>query len=147
MSDKGIRKKAMDFLARREHSRKELAAKLAQRFPDCQQEIASVLERLADECLQSDQRFAESYLRMRANSGFGPARIRLELRDRGVADTLVNGAFNDCGFDWYEQLQCVYQKKFAGVPPEDRRELAKRQRFLHHRGFDAEIIRLVCGNA
>jgi regulatory protein len=137
----------MDLLARREHSSKELVSKLAQRFPSCEADIAIVVERLALERLQSDQRFAESYLRMRANSGFGPSRIRMELRDRGVSETIIDEAFADAGFDWFEQLQSVYQKKYADVPPKDRRELAKRQRFLHHRGFDAESIRRVCRTA
>ena len=45
-----IRRAAMDLLARREHSFKELTQKLSSRFPD--EDIQSPLERLRDENLQ-----------------------------------------------------------------------------------------------
>ncbi len=145
MGVKEIRKKAMDLLARREHSRTELQRKLRQRFVDSEDEIALQLDRLAAEGLQSDQRFTDSYLRMRAQAGFGPQRIRLELRERGIADSDIAAALRDTEIDWTAQLQRVYDKKFAGSPAEDTREVAKRQRFLHYRGFDAEQIRNLCG--
>jgi len=49
---------AVRLLARREHSRRELARKLAERdFPEAEREAA--LDRLEREGLQSDERFAE----------------------------------------------------------------------------------------
>lgn len=134
----------MDLLARREHSERELNRKLAQRFPDCQQAISEQVQRLAEEGLQSDRRFAESYLRMRCNAGFGPVRIRQELRERGVDDPLLNAVMGDCAVDWQSQAERVYCKKFGAGPAKDRRELAKRQRFLHYRGFDTELVQSVC---
>ena len=61
----------MDFLARREHSRLELYQKLKQRQfePDV---INSELNKLLDEGLQSDERFAEAFLRSRIDKGKGP---------------------------------------------------------------------------
>ena len=58
----------MDFLARREHSRLELYQKLKQRQfePDV---INSELSKLLDEGLQSDERFAEAFLRSRIDKG------------------------------------------------------------------------------
>lgn len=144
MSAKEIRKKAMDLLARREHSRVELQRKLARGFDDGDSEISVQLQRLAEEGLQSDSRFAESYLRMRANAGFGPLRIGLELRERGIDEQGVQHALAVADIDWWQRLESVCEKKFGGGPPADLRELAKRQRFLHYRGFDAEQIRELC---
>lgn len=71
-----LRRGAMDLLARREHSRQELQLKLGRRF-DVEPEIISrVVDQLAREGLQSNQRLAEAYLRYRSNRGQGPLKIK-----------------------------------------------------------------------
>jgi len=84
MSDDAIeaRKKAMDLLARREHARGELERKLAAAGFDADI-AADVLQRLADEGLQSDRRFVESFVQSRINQGKGPLRIHADLGQRG----------------------------------------------------------------
>ena len=135
----------MDLLARREHSFSELRLKLRRRFgeetPD--EILEEAIQRLADEGLQSDLRFAESYLRLRIGAGFGPQRIRLELRERGIDDAMVNQVMAQCDEDWLARASAVYEKKFGHTLAEGPRELAKRQRFLHYRGFNPELIRQV----
>ncbi len=140
-----IRKKAMDLLARREHSFYELYRKLRVRYPDEGLEglLEEAIQRLADEGLQSDERFAESYLRLRVGAGFGPQRIRMELRDRGIEDGLISRVVEHSGEDWLLRACEVYEKKLGNDPVNERRELAKRQRFLHYRGFSPELIRQV----
>ncbi len=70
MSDKKtVRLKAMDLLARREHSVVELLEKLGQRFPDQAALMEEVVAGLRAEGLQSDRRFAESYARLRLDRG------------------------------------------------------------------------------
>ena len=54
---------AMDLLARREHSRRELISKLKVRGFEGE-EVEAYLDRLAEKGLQSDHKFAESYIRM-----------------------------------------------------------------------------------
>jgi regulatory protein len=66
-----IRSAAMDLLTGREFSRAELAKKLDNRF-DGDSAISAVLDRLQEEGLQSDQRFAEAFLRSRIYRGQGP---------------------------------------------------------------------------
>ena len=80
---KEIRKKAMDFLARREYGQAELAKKLADKGYK-RAIVEDELQRLTDEGLQSDTRFAESFVQSRINQGKGPQRIRADLRQRGV---------------------------------------------------------------
>ncbi len=130
---------AMDLLARREHSRRELVSKLERRFvPDV---VAATVDTLADEGLQSDQRFAEAYLRQRSERGYGPLRIRQEMRQRGVSDQLITEAEAACEVDWYALLERVAKRKFGDAEPADLSEKAKRQRFLMYRGFSTEQIR------
>ena len=83
------RKKAMDFLARREYGQVELVKKLAGKGYD--RKIAEqAVVKLSAEGLQCDQRFAESFVQSRINQGKGPVRIRLDLSQRGVADAVID---------------------------------------------------------
>ena len=83
-----VRLAAMDLLARREHSVIELKRKLQRRFGD-ECAIDDQVARLAEEGLQSDARFAESFLCQRSGSGYGPARLKAELRERGLSDEQI----------------------------------------------------------
>ena len=78
----------MGLLARREHSARELSHKLKSRDYD-EVSIQAVIESLIDEGLQSDDRFAEQFTRSRVEKGYGPIRIRQELRERGIADSPI----------------------------------------------------------
>lgn len=129
-----IRRAAMDLLARREHSRRELRQKLIQRFSN-HPLIDSELERLGNERLQSDARFAEVYLYSRAQRLYGPVRIKAELRERGIAEDIIAAAFSAAAVDWSNNLHQLEVNKFGRKPPSDLREKAKRQRFLQYRGF------------
>jgi len=135
-----IRRAAMDLLARREHSKQELFYKLRRRFPSEALLIEDTIETLNQEGLQSDRRLAEVFLRSRANRGQGPLKIRSELKDKGVNDEDVKGAFFDCTIDWCEQVTSVSSKRFGEQAPENAKERAKRSRFLQQRGFSFNEI-------
>ncbi len=79
------RKKAMDFLARREYGQTELIKKLADKGFE-RDVAAQAVTQLTEEGLQSDQRFAESFVQSRINQGKGPVRIRLDLGQRGISE-------------------------------------------------------------
>lgn len=130
-----IRRAAMDLLARREHGFQELCEKLTRRFgatPLLKREV----ERLRDEGLQSDARFAEVYVRSRAQRLYGPSRIRLELRERRIAEELISQAIEDAAVDWTALVRELTWRKFGRQPAETIAERAKRQRFLAYRGFN-----------
>ena len=137
-----IRRAAMDLLARREHSRRELQQKLTQRFSD-NPAIGAELEKLSAERLQSDERFAEAYLYSRSQRLYGPLRIKAELRERGIADDVVTKAFRDADIDWPANLRKLEFDKFGRKPPADAREHAKRIRFLQYRGFGGISDRII----
>lgn len=136
-----LRFSAMNALARREHSRTELERKLREKFPEHSELIAEVLDRLAAEGLQSDQRFAESFCRYRIGRGQGAIRILAELRGKGIPSGQAATALNALEQDWFELAQDVCQRRFGSVPATDAREQGKRYRFLQYRGFNQDQIR------
>jgi len=129
----------MDLLARREHGRVELTRKLRQRgaCPDMN-DIA--LDRLTEEGLLSESRYLESYINYRAGSGYGPLRIREELGQRGLSRGDIEEALRESGFNWQEQLEDTWRRKFAGKLPEDAKERARQGRFLSYRGYTMDMI-------
>ena len=133
------RKKAMDYLARREHARGELFAKLTK--AGFQPETAdAAIDRLVDDGLQSDQRFAEAFVQSRVGQGKGPVRIRAELRERGLAGSAIDIAVEASETDWYVLAREVRLKKFGGSAPRDFNQKAKQMRFLQYRGFEQDHI-------
>ncbi len=140
-----IRRTAMDLLARREHGRVELTRKLRQRGAS-DELIEPELDRLAEEGLLSEARYLESFIRYRSGSGYGPARIREELSQRGLARADIEQALRESGVEWGERMREVWQRKFAGQRPHDPRSRAQQTRFLAYRGFSMDMIgRLLSG--
>lgn len=137
---KRIRFNAMNYLARREHSRVELTHKLNAKFSDNPELVQSVLQQLIDDGLQSDNRFAENYVNYRANRGYGPNRIRQELKQKGLGDTVIGLAIEQAEVDWFELLEQQFNKKFPN-PDQDIKSKAKQQKFLLYRGFTFSQIK------
>lgn len=129
----------MDLLARREHSGLELRQKLLLRYPDSALVIENVLQDLQTEMLQSDERFTESYVAMRRRKGYGPQRLRQELREKGIDPELAHNELASAEHDWFTQAQQVLRKKFP-LPAREHKERAKHMRFLQYRGFNHEQI-------
>ncbi len=130
---------AMDLLARREHSRRELINKLKIRGFEGE-EVEAYLDRLAEKDLQSDQRFAESYVRMRSGNGYGQRRISQELTQKGIAESRISQIYEEMALDWYQIALEIWQKKYNQLPGNDLKLKAKQSRFLQYRGFDFDII-------
>ena len=134
-----IKESCLRFLARREHSQKELLNKLLVKGFD-KDEILTVIDELAEQGWQSDSRYAQSYTRHRIQKGNGPVFIAYELRKNGVdADDLEDIVQKTAG-SWIELLVQVYTKKYGYDSLMDRKEWAKRSRFLMQRGFSGTMI-------
>lgn len=134
------RAKALELLARREHSRLELRQKLIQRgFPS--DHIEPVLDQLMEERLLDEARFAEIYACSRADKGYGPLRIGRELRERGVAQALVDTVLADLGSDWLPKLQALHRKRFKALLPTNAMERMQQTRVLRQHGFSLDQIK------
>lgn len=124
----------MDLLARREHSYAELLRKLRQRGAETA-DAEIQLDRLVEDGLLSDERFCEAYIYSRSQRGYGPARLREELRQRGVNELLVEQALSAVEWDWSELARQAFDKRFPEGPAATPAERAKQQRFMQYRGF------------
>lgn len=132
-----LRERALRLLARREHSRTELARKLA---PHAESAAAldAVLDDLQERQLLSDERYVDMRLRSRAGR-LGNARLAYELRTQGIAAELVDAALA-AGEDELTRARRVWQGKF-GDDPVDASGRARQIRFMQSRGFSATTIR------
>ncbi|MBC6905686.1 regulatory protein RecX [Saccharophagus sp. K07] len=135
---------ALGLLSRREHSHHELQQKLLQRFSSHAESIEQVLAQLADQGYQSDERYADAYIRGRRSKGYGDKRIAQELRLRGIESGLIEKTLSEHSVDEHQDrsLFHVWNKKFK-TPPQDLREKSRQISFLRYRGFSmSEIERL-----
>lgn len=139
-----LRRRAMDYLARREHSRYELEQKLLEKFPDADLSVMTgVLDKLVADRLLSDQRFAESYVRSRVSKGYGPLYIRYQLRQRQLDPALIDAQITLGDEDWVDLLVDVLRRKSGSTldqtfPERGSKAWQKLQRFSQSRGFTME---------
>ena len=129
----------MGYLARREHSEKELVRKLTGRGFDAGLIETAVVD-LKTDGLLSDARFAEAFVHSRFQRGSGPQKIVAELRERGVAADLISVCIEAFDDQWRVRIREVREKKFGAELPGTFRERSRQMRFLQQRGFTAEQI-------
>ena len=132
-----LRVRALQLLTRRDYCRAELKGKLVP-HAESEEELDVVLDTLQSERLLSDTRYAAQRVVARAGR-YGNARLKQELRQKGVADDEIAAALPEGG-DETERCRAVWLRKFGDLPqtPEER---AKQMRFLQYRGFSSEAIR------
>lgn len=140
MPESNLRSRALAYLARREHSRAELARKLAP-YTEDRSEIDILLDDFAQRGWLCETRFAEMLVQAR-QSKFGSRRIVHELREKGVSEETIAAALPEVRENELETARAVWLKKFGGVAA-DAGERAKQMRFLASRGFGTETIRRV----
>jgi regulatory protein len=140
-----LRARALQCLARREYSRAELRAKLLPHVQteDDDEQLPSVdLDALLDDLTArgwlSDAR-ATTQLVHAKRSRFGTQRITHELRQRGIADELIEAALPALKETELDAAREVWQRKF-GTAPQDAKEKARQMRFLQSRGFSIDVI-------
>ncbi|MCX7962631.1 MAG: RecX family transcriptional regulator [Burkholderiales bacterium] len=130
-----LRRRALALLARREHSRAELAARLA---PEAASPaaLAALLDELERGGLLSDERYAEVRARRLARK-YGAARIREDLRAKGVPAPIVE---RFAAGDELARARAILARRYRGQAA-TREERARRARFLLGRGFSRETVR------
>ncbi len=137
--------RAVQLLARREHSVRELVEKLVSKGIDGAT-ARLVVDDLRGRGLQSDRRFAEVLVRSRVERGHGPVRIRQELSQRGIEDELVREMLSDGADRWRLRASAVRERKFGSCAPADRKHWSRQARFLAARGFPADLVYQVLGD-
>jgi regulatory protein len=142
--ERTVRTAALALLAGRDFGRAELARRLERRgYPD--DVVAAVVEALVAERLLSETRFVEQFIRQHVGRGHGPARIRAELRERGVSEAEIEAGLDAATEDWAALARDVRRRRFGLSLPGDYAERARQARFLQYRGFSNEQIRTALG--
>lgn len=137
---KRLRVVALRALARKDYGLSELRRKLEDKGY-AKAQVEEVLAGLSAEGLISDSRYAEVFVRQHAAKGHGPARIRADLRSRGVPADSIQAALANSDIDWAALASRVRAKRFGTKPPRNGPERAKQGRFLQYRGFDSDHVR------
>ncbi len=155
-----LKARALRYLSMREHSRIELARKLA-RYVQEGDDMDALLDWLESAQFLSETRFISSLVNRRA-ARFGDNRILQELQNHGIeADALLD-LKTDLAQDEIARARAVWRKRFgrpvnkihdihvedgASTEEMNRAEYAKQRakqiRFLQQRGFSHQAIQVV----
>jgi len=142
-----VRDKAMDLLAARPLSRKELVDKLTARSrnkdkePLADRETAeAAADRLEELGYLNDESYARTVADHYAAKGWGPSRIREELYRRGVPREYWDGALEDLDAP-DDAIDIFLQKKLRGADLTDPKTYQRAANALARRGFRWEDIK------
>lgn len=133
-----LKGRALRLLSTREHSRLELARKLARHAQEGD-DIEALLDFLEKNNWLSQARFSESLIHRRA-ARYGNSRIVAELQSHGIQGEAL--AELKAGLADDETARCceVWRRKFGEVA-QDAQQRAKQMRFLIQRGFSQKAVR------
>ncbi|HHT02012.1 MAG TPA: regulatory protein RecX [Firmicutes bacterium] len=133
--------KALRLLARRPYAKAELRKRLQQAGYD-EEAISAVVKHLSECQYLDDRAFAEYWVtnRLRLKS-MGKRRLRQELRDKGVADEIVEAVLNNCAplHDERDLALALARQRAQGKSP-TKRELRRLSGFLYRRGFSGADV-------
>lgn len=140
MQAPSLKGRALRLLTMREHSRAELARKLAPHAESAEQ-VDALLDELTALGFLSEQRFVESLLHRRA-ARHGSVRIRQELSASGIDPADYTEQLASLQQDEFARARAVWSRRFD-VAPTDPRERARQMRFLLGRGFSSSVAQQV----
>lgn len=131
------------LLGRREQSAAELQRKMRAKgfHPDAVDEVLASLQQRG---WQSDERFAESLIRQRTDSCYGPLKIYADMQQKGIDRGLAEAILERIDVNWQQLAVARYQRRFGTEPPADDKEAARRQRHLAARGFYPADVYTAC---
>ncbi|HBT4718520.1 TPA: recombination regulator RecX [Klebsiella quasipneumoniae subsp. similipneumoniae] len=147
--------RAIRILAMRDHSEQELRRKLAapvmsKNGPEALDVTPEELEQVVAWCIENryldDNRFVGQFIASRSRKGYGPARIRQDLSQKGIARQAVEQAMRECDIDWVSLARAQAQRKYGEPLPSAFAEKVKIQRFLLYRGYLMEDIQEIWRN-
>lgn len=118
--------RAIRILAMRDHSEQELRRKLvapvmSKNGPEALDATPDELEQVVAWCIENryldDNRFVGQFIASRSRKGYGPARIRQELSQKGIARQVVDQAMRECDIDWVSLAREQAQRKYGEPLP------------------------------
>lgn len=137
-STRGLeRQKALEFLSRRPHSRKELKDKLLRRGVG-EDDAEDCIAWLCEHGFLDDGEYAGAVARHYTAKGYGAGRVKSELQRRGIDRELAAEALSDLP-DNTGKIDAFLARRLGD--PNDREAVRKVSAALFRRGFSWEEIR------
>ncbi len=133
-----VTEKALDLLARSEHSSKMLRLKLLKRGFSGQL-VQEILEKLENKGYIDNVRFAELFLEVkRRKRKEGCGKLRSRLLDKGISGRIIDDLLSDIGGE--EELAALDR---AGKVLLNKRGMTKEKLYaaLLRRGFESKLVR------
>ena len=147
--------RAMRILAMRDHSEQELRCKLAapvmsKNGPEALDVTPEEVDNVVEWCIENryldDERFVRQFIASRSRKGYGPARVRQELKQKGISREAIESSMRECEIDWARLAKEQAQRKYGEPLPSVFAEKVKIQRFLLYRGYLMEDIQEIWRN-
>ena len=147
--------RAVRILAMRDHSEQELRRKLAapvmgKNGPEEIDATPEDYDKVIAWCIESryldDERFVQQFIASRSRKGYGPARVRQELNQKGITREAIERAMRECEIDWAVLAREHAIRKYGEPLPVDFSDKVKVQRFLLYRGYLMEDIQAIWRN-
>ncbi|MDM2930171.1 recombination regulator RecX [Citrobacter sp. Cm046] len=147
--------RAVRILAMRDHSEQELRRKLAapvmgKNGPEEIDATPEDYDKVIAWCIESryldDDRFVRQFIASRSRKGYGPARVRQELGQKGIQRESIERAMRECEIDWAQLAREQAIRKYGEPLPVAFSEKVKVQRFLLYRGYLMEDIQAIWRN-
>ncbi|MGM0369418.1 MAG: regulatory protein RecX [Bacillota bacterium] len=136
---------AFNLLSYRQRSRQEIKERLLRKDYELEvvKQVIQILEQLD---YIDDREFAISWTKDRITKGFGPYRIRRQLKEKGVAKDLIESVLEEeyssqLEYDLAEKLATKKRVHYKDADPYERRN--KLSQVLKRKGFSFEIINFV----
>ena len=139
------KEKALRLLDFRPRSRAEISRSLA-RAGFAEDVVEETLERLEDLSLIDDEQFARTWVAHRlAGKGMGKARIKWELRQKGVPNEAIEEALSavDGETERRSALEAARRRWVRDTSADDRTKRRRLAAFLRRQGYDWSIISAV----
>ncbi len=146
MNDLELYQYALFLLSRRDYGRAELFSRMKRRMYEKNDRIIDellierVLAKLDEQHFLDDDRVVSLLMQSYVRKGYGPLRIKQELRQKGFIEALVETHLENVEVDWFEKAIEVRTKKFGDDLPSDFKEKSKQVRYLQSRGFFGDMI-------
>ena len=131
--ESGLKDRALSLLTARPLSRKELIDRLIERADATEKEAEAVADELERLGLLNDRTYAETLVRHYSAKGYGPYRLREELRRRGVPRAYWDEALDNLD-DPAEAIDALLRQKLRGRTV-DRKELKRASDYLARKGY------------
>lgn len=134
------RDKALDILSRKPVSESELKEKLTEKGYDDEisEKVISELEGLG---YVNDYDYAALFLEHCLSKMWGGKKIRFEMKQKGLSDTVINEILSDFEeSDMEEEMTELIISKYSSCDFSDIKTKAKITRYFASRGFDFSLI-------